>query len=148
MANAILWQGAPSSRGNVLATELNSLANGSRTNAGQEIDNSVNLDKYGYLELDVTFGSAPSADGFVAVYLVTALDGTNYASGSSTVAPGVDAWVINIPVNAVTSAQNKQVGPIVLPPTKLKFLLENKTGQAFPSSGSLLKLFTANDEIQ
>lgn len=148
MPSAILWLGAPTSRGNVLATELNALANGSRTNAGTEIDNSVNLDKYGFLELDVTFGSAPNADGYVAIYVVTALDGTNYATGSSTAAPGADTWVINIPVNAVNTAQIKQVGPIALPPSKCKFILENKSGQAFPASGSVLKLFTANDEIQ
>ena len=148
MPNVILWEGAPSALGNVLSTELNALANGSRTNAGTEINNSVNLDKYGWLELDVTFGSAPSADGYVAIYMVTALDGTNYATGSSTAPPGPDTWVLNIPVNAVNTAQIKQVGPIALPPAKLKFLLENKSGRAFPASGSVLKLFTANDEIQ
>jgi len=148
MPNPILWEAAPSSQGNVLSTELNSLANGSRTNGGQVIDNSVNLDKYGWFELNVTFGSAPNADGYVALYLVTALDGTNYASGSSTVAPGAGAWVINIPVNAVNTAQNKQVGPVLLPPAKFKVIAENKTGQAFPASGSVIKLYTANDEIQ
>jgi hypothetical protein len=148
MPNAVLWQAAPTSRSTVLTTELNSLANGSRTNAGTAIDNSTNLDMFGWLELAVTFGSAPSADAYIAVYMVTSLDGTNYADGSSTVAPGADTWVINIPLNATTSAQNKQVGPIALPPTKIKFIVENKSGQAFPASGSTLKLYTDNPEVQ
>lgn len=98
--------------------------------------------------MSLTFGSAPNADGYVALSLVTRLNGTNYASGSSTVAPGAGAWVINIPVNAVNTAQNKQVGPVLLPPAKFKVIAENKTGQAFPASGSVIKLYTANDEIQ
>jgi hypothetical protein len=44
MANAIKWEAAPTSRGNVLSTELNSLANDARTDAGTEVDNSVNLE--------------------------------------------------------------------------------------------------------
>jgi hypothetical protein len=148
MPNAVLWQTAPTSRGNVLSTELNTLANGSRTNGGTVVDNSVNLDKYGWFELGVTFGSAPSADGYIALYLIPAMDGTNYADGSSTVAPGADTWIINISLNATTNAQNKQVGPVALPPSKFKIIAENRSGQAFPSSGSTLKLYTANDEIQ
>jgi hypothetical protein len=148
MPTAILWQTVPNSRGNVLSTELNALASGSRTNAGTAIDNSTNLDKYGYLELNVDFVSAPSAGAYCAIYMVMSLDGTNYADGSSTVDPGADAWVINIPILASTAAQNKQVGPIALPPSKFKLILLNVTGQAFPASGSTLELFTANDEVQ
>jgi len=148
MPNAILWQTTPNSRGNVLSTELNALADAAFTAAGTALDNSANLDKYAYLELNVDFVSAPSAGAYCAIYMVMALDGTNYADGSGSVNPGADAWVISIPILASTAAQNKQVGPIPLPPAKVKFLLENKTGQAFPASGSTLELFSANDEIQ
>ena len=61
MPNPIKWEGAPESQGNVLSTELNALASGSRTAAGTEVDNATNGDKYGYLELAVDFVSAPSA---------------------------------------------------------------------------------------
>ncbi len=148
MANAIKWEGAPVAEGNVLSTELNALATGSRTAAGTEIDNSTNLDKYGFLELAVDFVSAPSAGAYCNIYMVMALGGTTYADGSASVDPGADAWVIGIPILASTAAQNKQVGPILLPPSKVKFILENQTGQAFPASGSTLKLYTSNDEIQ
>ncbi len=148
MPNAILWQTSPNSRGNVLSTELNALANGSRTNAGTAVDNSTNLDKFGYLELNVDFVSAPSAGAYCTIYMVMSLDGTNYADGSSSVDPGADASIITIPILASTAAQNKQVGPIPLPPSKFKLILENSTGQPFPATGSTLELFTANDEIQ
>lgn len=148
MPNAIKWETTPTSRSNVLSTELNSLANGSRTNVGTEIDNSTNLDKYGWLELSVTFGSAPSAGAYLNIYMVMAPGGTNYADGSSSVDPGADAWVASIPILASTSAQRKTVGPILLPPSKIKFICENQTGQAFPASGSTIVLYTDNDEIQ
>ena len=132
----------------MLSTELNALANGSRTAGGTVVDNSVNLDKYGFLELSVDFVSAPSAGAYCNIYMVMALGGTTYADGSASVDPGVDTWIIGIPILASTAAQNKQVGPILLPPAKVKFILENATGQAFPASGSTLKLYTSNDEVQ
>jgi hypothetical protein len=99
--------------------------------------------------LNLTFGSAPTDTyPFIKISLVKALDGTNYQDGSSTVDPGDDAWVLNIPVRAVTAAQNKQVGPFLLPPSKIKFVAENQTGVAFPASGSTIELFSCNDEVQ
>ena len=148
MPNAIKWQGAPVSRSNALSTELNALANNGRSNAGLVIDNSTSLDKFGWLELNVTFTTAPSADGYIAIYMVTAMDGTNFADGSASVNPGFDAWVCNLPVNAVTTAQNKQVGPILLPPAKFKLIAENKAGFALPATGTTIELFSNNDEIQ
>lgn len=143
----VKWGGTPTSRGNVLSTELNSLGNGSRTNQGGAIDNGTNLDKYGWVKVSVTFGSAPSAGGYLELRMIHALDGTNYADGSSTVDPGVDTLVMTIPVNAVNTAQSKQVGPFALPPCKVKFILVNQSGQAFPASGSTVELFTANDSV-
>jgi len=143
----IKWAGAPTSRSTVLTTELNSLANGSRTNAGSEIDNSSNLDTYGFLKLAVTFGTNPSAGAYVEIHMLMALDGTNYPDGSSSVDPGVDTTILTIPILASTSAQSKQVGPFLLPPSKVKFILVNATGQAFPASGSTLTLYTQNQSV-
>lgn len=148
MANAIKWEAAPTSRGSVLSTELNSLATGSRTNAGTEVDNSSNLDTYGILELSVTFGTNPSATAYVAIHILTAPGGTNYADGSSSVAPGADTLLLTLPILASTSAQRKITKPFALPPTKIKFILENQTGQSFPASGSTVTLYSDNYEIQ
>jgi hypothetical protein len=148
MPNKIQWDASANSRGNVLSTELNSLADTSRTNAGTEVDNSTNLDTYGLLELNVTFGSAPDGDASVIIYLLSAPDGTNYAQGSSSVDPGPDTMVVSMKINASTSAQRKISKPFLIPPTPIKFILENQTGQAFPGSGSTLELFTFNEEVQ
>jgi hypothetical protein len=36
----------------------------------------------------------------------------------------------------------------LMQPAKTKFILVNRTGEDFPASGSVLKLYTTNDEAQ
>lgn len=148
MANAILWQGAPTSRSTIMSTELNSLAAGSWTNAGTEVDNSTNNDKYGWFELAFTFATSPAAGAFLTIYIVTAMDGTTYADGSSSVDPGPEMAVLNVTARAVNTAQNKQYGPVILPPSKFKIIVKNNGSTALASSGNTVKLYTDNDEIQ
>lgn len=148
MPNAIKWEAAMSDRGTVLTTELNSVGDTSWSTAGSEIDNSSNLDEYGLLKLAVTFGAAPGATGYVDVYLITAPDGTNYDTLDSDNDPRGDRLIASIAVIDTTSAQLRHSAVFGLPPTKMKFVLRNRSGQSFPSSGSTLRLFTANEEIQ
>ena len=138
---------AYTSRGSVLSTELNALASAGRSAAGAEVDNGTNLDMFGVLELSVTFGTAPSAGGYVEIYMVTAPDGTNYEDGSNTIDPGTHKLVDRIPVRAVTTAQRLSGRLIPLLPEKTKFLLYNGSGQAFPASGSTLTLYTTNRTV-
>jgi len=140
------WDGF-TSRGNVLATELDALANNGRSAAGAEIDNGTNKDVYGQLELRVTFGTAPVAGGFVEIYMVNALDGTNYEDGSNSVDPGTHKLVDRIPVRAVTTAQRLKGRLLPLLPAKTRFLLLNSAGQAFPPSDSTLTLYTTNRTV-
>ncbi len=105
----VKWAAAATTRGTVLTTQLNSLANNARSAAGTEIDNGTNLDTHAVLELDVTFGSAPTATlPIVNFYLVKAIDGTQYADGSASADPGPETKIIDLTVNKVTTAQNKQ----------------------------------------
>jgi hypothetical protein len=148
MANAIKWEAAWVDRGSVLSTELDALADGASSAAGAEYGSQTNLDQVGVLELNVDFVAAPDAGGYVSVYMLQALDGTTYEDGSASVLPSAAALVATIDVLASTAAQKRRSGLITLLPGKTKFLLVNTTGEAFPSSGSTLKLFTTNDEIQ
>ncbi len=148
MANQILWGTVPNSRGNVLAAELNALADAARSNQGTEVDNSVNLDTYAMLEFNVDPSAAFSAGGYVALYLITAPDGASYGDGSSSVDPGADTWILNIPLRAVATAQRKITKVFPLPPAKFKFILENQSGLVFPSAGTTVELFTMNYEVQ
>ena len=134
------------SRGTVLTTELDALANSGRSAAGTEINNATNKDRWGKLELAVTFGTAPSAGGYVEIYAVTAPDGTNYEDGSNTVDPGAHKLIDRIPVRAVTTAQRLTGRQFPLEPAKTKFLLTNGSGQAFPATGSTVTLYTTNEE--
>lgn len=149
MASSIKWDAAPNSRGNVLSTELNTLsASGGRSNAGTAIDNATNNDTYGLLELNFTYGTAPSAGAYLSIYMIPSGDGTNYSDGSSSVDPGADTWLLNVPARAVNTAQLKVTKPFPLPPGKFKFICVNNGSQALAASGNTVELFTANLEAQ
>lgn len=147
MASAVKWA-TISSASTVLSTELNSLGNGSRSNAGTEYDNATNKNQWGWVQLDATFGSNPTDRKTIDIYMVKALDGTNYEDGSSSVRPAGATWVASVDTIASTSAQKRTSNRFEIPPTKVKFIAENNCGVAFPASGSTVKLFTSNDEIQ
>ena len=136
----------PTSRGSVLSTELNALGNDARSAAGGLLDNLTNKDQYAWAKLTVDFVSAPSAGAYCQLFMVKALDGTNYEQGSDTVEPAQNISVGSFPLLASTAAQHVTIGPFLLPPYKVKFILLNKSGQAFPASGSLVEIFTSNDE--
>ena len=148
MANKILWAAAPTSRGNVLSTEMNALADNAFTASGTEVDNSTNLDTYGMLEFNVNATAAFAAGAYVAIYILSAPDGTNYSEGSASVTPGADTWLLNIPIRATADAILKVTKVFPLPPTKIKFILENQAGLVFPTAGSTLELFSMNYELQ
>ncbi len=127
-------------------TELNSLANNAGA-LGGEYDNATNQYLYGLFELNVTFGTNPTAGNTVDLYLVPCPDGSNYddaITGASGSAPAT-CYAGGFPLRAVTTAQKVplglgQQGQIALPPVKFKAFLLNKSGVAFPSSGSTLKM--------
>lgn len=147
MANAIKWEGAWTSRSTVLTTEMNSLANGSRTAAGTEIDNSTNLDQYCCLEIYLA-SLTPTSGGYLQVHLVSAPGGTNYSEGDGSTDPGNDRLVAVLPLRAATGTVRKVTGLIPIPPAKIKFLLTNNSGAALASSGNTVTMYTVNDEVQ
>jgi hypothetical protein len=132
---------------NLATTELNSLAAGSAA-LGAEYDNATNLYLYGFFELNVDFASAPAAGGVIDLYLIPAPDGTNYddnTTGASEYAP-LTTFIGSFPIQATANAQKIPLGGpgfpnlVPLPPCKLKAFLVNNTNQAFPASGSTLKM--------
>lgn len=138
---------ALASRGNILSTELDSLADAAASTVNIEYDNASNLDRFGIAELQVTFGTNPTADAVVDLYCLPTLDGTNYPAGSADATPEASLYVGSFQVNASTSAQRLQTSRFELPPTKCKFVAVNRTGQSFPASGSTVALYTLNRSI-
>lgn len=149
MPSALQWE-ATSSVTQIMTTALNSLADNTITAASTEVDNSTGLDTYFWLELNVTYGTNPGdAVPTVDVYMTQAPDGTNYESAPLTGGANQGHMFVGaFPVRATTSAQRVVIGPFAMPPHKLKFYLDNQTGQATASSGNTLDIVTNNLEGQ
>jgi hypothetical protein len=150
MANQVKWSSYAAALASGLTTELNSLANGSYSAVGSEIDNAASGAHHMYadFELGVTYGSAPSAGGYVALFLVQAIDGTNYQDGGGSVAPPATAWVGNFPLRQVTTAQRVALRHVLLPNSKFKLVAQNNAGQAMAASGNTLGYRAYNEEVQ
>jgi hypothetical protein len=124
-------------------TALNSLANNALV-ACTVFDNEpsvANFDGYTMadVQLEVTFGTAPTANTGVSLWFLSQGDGTNYEDGSSSITPARLPDVV-FPVRAVTTAQriNRRV---MLPWGNITPLLKNDgTGQAFAASSNTLKI--------
>jgi hypothetical protein len=116
---------------------------------GEEVDNSTNRNLYADFVLLTKFQDVPVAGGHVALYLIPAVDGTNYADGSDSVAPPASAWVGNFPVRAVDTAQRVALRGVLLPPGKFKPLAINKSGQAMTNTDAenTLSIRTYSEEV-
>lgn len=152
MANKITWSalGAQTTviNGADVAPTLKGLASAGQK-LGIEVNNATNRNMYADFELLCKFQAAPTVGGYVALYLIQALDGTNYADGNDSIAPPATALVGTFPVRAVTDAQRVVVRHALLPATKFKPLVINKSGQAMTNvdGENVLTLRTYNEEI-
>jgi len=147
MANQILWDAAWNSRGTVLTTELNSLANGSYSAVGTAIDNSANLNRWGVLEVALA-SLNPTTGAYLMLFMVQSADGTNYEDAPSSTNPGMQSLVAVL--NVATGSATKRIisRPFRLPAGKVKFVLLNGTNVSLAASGSTVTLYTADDEVQ
>ena len=135
MVAAINWESSPSLT-SYLTTELNSLADAGNK-LGAEIDNSTGLDTHMDVEVNLAAqASARDSGANVEVYLVPALDGTNYSYGSDSVDPPPQFKVAAVGFDAATTARRSGAQLILVPPGKFKLLFINSTGQAFAASGN------------
>lgn len=124
----------------LLSTGLNSLANNSLA-ISSAFDNTQGQAGDGYtlcdLELVVTYGTAPTANTAVAVWLLGSQDGTNYEDGDASTTPA-KLPSVTFPLRAVTTAQ-RIIRRVWLPFGKFKALLKNDgTGQSMSASGNTL----------
>ena len=144
----VKWGAAPTSRGNVLTTELNALGNGSFSALGPAYNNSANLDRWGWVELSLA-SLNPTAGACVYVFLVPSIDGgTDYDDGPASTNPGSHLLVAVLSLKT-GSATKKVVNltPFPLPPCHFKFALKNQAGVALGASGNTLELFTSNEAV-
>lgn len=126
-----------------LTTELDGLTNNSNTVASAEIDNTTDLNLYHDLTLTLAAqGVARSAGATVTVYLVMALDGTNFDDVNETTAEVAAVF----PLDAAVTARQSTRRDIPVPPGKFKYFVRNTTGQTFAASGNLLEYRAHNVE--
>jgi hypothetical protein len=71
----------------------------------------------------------------VSVYLVMALDGTNYDDVNATTAELAAVF----PLDAATTARQVTRRDIPVPPGLFKYFVVNNTGQAFAASGNIVE---------
>jgi hypothetical protein len=149
MANRALAVVRASQPVDVMTTELDALANDAAV-LSAAIENGTELDLYADWELAVTFASAPSANGRIELWLVRTLNEADYEdAGAGPIVPQ-NGFLGAFVVRALTSAQ-RLILPhpphILLPPKDFKVLVVNRSGQAFPASGSTLRALFYRESI-
>ena len=124
---------------------------GTASGATLKVDN-TNLTGGGYLygDFELTLGSLTAlAGGYVGLYIVPSLDGSNFApSGAAgalagaTVGPGEGYLSAVFPLYAATSVQLAYATNVPLPPLNFRVVLQNVSGATFAvkGQGNALKL--------
>ena len=153
MANAVKWSALGTYTSVILGADvaptLKALANAAQK-LGVEVDNATARDMYADFDLLCDFAANPSAGGYVALYIIQAVDGTNYADGDDAIVPAASALVGVFPVRATTDTQRIALRHVLLPATKFKPLVINKSGQAMSNTDdlSILSYRPYNEELQ
>jgi hypothetical protein len=127
----------------LLSTGMDSLANNALV-AGSAYDNTQGgSGGLGYVlgefELVVTFGTAPSANSVIALWLLSRPDGTNYEDGGASLTPA-RAPDVTFPIRAVTTAQRVVIIAPLRPGLFTPLVKNDATGQAFAASGNTVKV--------
>lgn len=134
----------------VAGASMNALASGSYA-LGSAINNSSDLYLYGDLEIVLSSGvTAGSGAPYVDVWVLPAMDGTNYPTTNGGTTAGATATQYlagTISPPASTSVTVMQLRGIVLPPQSFKVMIRNVLGAAFPSTDtSTCKLYRYNEQ--
>jgi hypothetical protein len=144
MANIGKWN-TPTAIASQLTTELNSLGNNTMSAASTAYDNATNMNIYCDLEVNLA-SLSPTAGAYVAIYILEAPDGTNYPAQSDAdfrLTTTQLFCVLPIGTTAAT-AQRVTARNLLLPPSLIKFKLDNQAGVALNASGNTVKILAYN----
>jgi hypothetical protein len=150
MATEYKYEAPPASPTSYLTTELNSLANNGAV-LGAKIDNKADGENELFIALELYLAAQASArdsGAYVNAYLLASLDDTNFNYGSATPLIDPGTFLTCFTLDAATTARTIIRPRLLIPPFDFKILLENKTGQAFASSGSYLEYCLYSKELQ
>lgn len=140
----VLKQKAYESIATLLDTGLNSLANNARAISAAQGGDGSDAHLLADFELVATWGTAPTLDSLVDLYLVRSADGTNYEDGDASIRPPAGAYAGSFQVRNVTTGQRMVIRDVPLPPGLWKAVVWNNVGQAMAASGNTLKIRAHN----
>lgn len=141
---------APGAVTSALFTELNALADSTSDTTGfsavsAEIPNETDLFQYINLEFVLaTQGAARATGGFVAVYIVYALDGTTYGDDTN---KAYTEQLTAFQFDAATTARRITKTNLPIPPLDFKLQVLNDTGQALAGSANALNYRRHNEQV-
>ena len=133
MANRGIWSLFGSNPTTVLNTGA-TLATNVMSAASSTYANQTNLDLY--CDVEVNIGAlSPSAGAYVAIYILAAVDGTNFpAQSDADLRLTTTQLFCVIPIGTTAStAQRVAARNLLLPPQPVQFKLDNQTGATLPS---------------
>ena len=138
--NPVKWSAYAAAKAAIFAAaELKNIATTAGAVTATGINNTAGH-QYADLELLIDLVTAATAGGYVELWFIAALDGTNYESGSATVFPARPADVI-IPVRSTTDdSQVVTMKRVVWPQGLFKTVFRNSTGQTTTNTDSLTQV--------
>jgi hypothetical protein len=131
----------------MMTTELNSLAAATgvlqATGTNAAFDNSTGLWFWADFELNVTFGTGPTAGKTVDCYLIPlgSAGGTTFWDGSATIQQSplyIGSWILR----NITTAHILGFRGVPLPPQKFILSVLSNSDQAMAASGNTVKMYT------
>jgi len=134
MASQMKWS-TPTTAACAISTAMNSLADSANA-SGAGISPSGYL--YGDWEIYCGFTGSVKANGYVSLWLLPSIDGTNYADGNGTVDPSVTPNA-NFPLRAVSGSQRILQTHIQLPSGSFVPLVTSESGCAMAAVGNILR---------
>lgn len=135
---------AQSAQTTVLSTDLNSLSNAAYSAASSALDNTSNLHQWAAAEL-VLASLTPTGSPYIAVYLLPTQSSVYPDGGGSTAPSAENLWCV-FQLSTSTSAKNRVIMGLPIPPANMKFVLYNGAGPALASSGNTLKITTYTEQ--
>ena len=116
---------------------LNGLGNNTMSAASANYANQTNLDLY--VDIEVFLDTlSPAANGYVSIYVLEAVDGTNFpAQSAADLRLTGTQLLVSIPVGTTAATTQRVVARnLLLPPGLLQFKIDNQTGVAFAATAN------------
>ena len=142
MAGNILGSGYQAQTTSALTTELNALADGQVSALGTQITNSTNKYLFADFEICIASSYTISTTSYLTVYLVPAIDDTNYASWSTGATANAAAQyavgVVQFPPVASSTNSRGSLMFVPVPSGNYKPAVGSNMGAALPATSNTM----------